>query len=92
MKYKIVQDYFDFRVNSFESIWMHDPFPDEDLVHCDEAYRIRKSKDTLVYPERRMSANDSPPMIFIPNMQIMFKLMRACIGVKDPKDLWFNYG
>jgi hypothetical protein len=29
-------------------------------------------------------------MIYIPRKEIMWKLMKACIGVSDEKELWFN--
>jgi len=30
----------------------------------------------------------SPKLIYIPNIEIMFKIMHACIGIRDPYDLW----
>ena len=36
-----------------------------------------------------MSPN-SPIPVFIPNAAVMWKMMRACIAVKRPEDLWVN--
>lgn len=53
--------------------------------------RVPYSPLDRVYPETRMIDGFSPTVIYIPSREIMFKMMRACIGVTDPKDLWiFN--
>lgn len=38
-----------------------------------------------------MNRPDASPMcIYIPNRIITFKIIRACIDVKTPEELWFN--
>lgn len=42
----------------------------------------------LLYPENRYIEDQVPLHIYIPRKEIMFKLMRACIDVEKPEDLW----
>jgi hypothetical protein len=51
---------------------------------------LPNSIDDWVYPESRLVKGLSPYAIYIPNKEIMLKMMRACIQVKSPEDLWFN--
>ena len=30
--------------------------------------------------------------IYLPTKYVLFQLMRSCLGVESPKDLWFNQG
>ena len=46
--------------------------------------------DDWVYPEFRYVNGNAPHSIYIPRKEIMLKIMRACIGVKKPEDLWIN--
>ena len=69
---------------------MPDPFPyennkDEKLLEN----KLPPETMELVYDRDRYMAKQSPKPIFIPNRKIMLKIMRACIGIKDEKDLWF---
>jgi len=32
----------------------------------------------------------SPRLIYMPRKELIFKMMRACIGVEDETELWFN--
>ena len=67
---------------------MWDPFPKEDVGFQP---KIPEQFTDHVYPEERMSRADASPMcIYIPNRIITFKIIRACIDVKTPEDLWFN--
>lgn len=43
-----------------------------------------------VYKQSRYKPDMSPLCIYIPTRFVMFKLMRSCIDVYDPSDLWFN--
>ena len=53
--------------------------------------RVPEGPDDLAYPEERFVHGISPSVIYIPSRQVMLKMMRACIGITDPKDLWlFN--
>ena len=42
---------------------------------------ILKDHTVLIYPEDRIMSDHSPTQIYIPNRVVMFKIMRACIGV-----------
>jgi hypothetical protein len=44
----------------------------------------------LVYELKRMNQKNSPLCIIAPSNEILFKMMRACIGVYSEDDLWFN--
>ena len=48
--------------------------------------------EDLVYPESRISFPISPGLVFYPRKEVMLKLMRACIGVEEEEELWFNTG
>jgi hypothetical protein len=54
-----------------------------------------KEVEHLVYRGNRYCKDVSPTMIIIPSRMVMYKIMRACIGVKE-KDLgldncfWIN--
>ena len=39
-----------------------------------------------------MIEGNSPQCLYIPNKDVMFKLMRACINVQNPEFLWFKNG
>ena len=44
----------------------------------------------LIYFKQRYSEN-SPMTVYIPTKDIMFKMMRACLGCQNIEDLWiFN--
>jgi hypothetical protein len=42
----------------------------------------------LVYPEQRYAAHYPPLSIYIPTDEVMFALMKACVGADQPQDLW----
>ena len=47
--------------------------------------------DDLVYEECRYVEKYSPYCIYIPKKDLMFKLMRSCVNVKNPEtDFWIN--
>jgi hypothetical protein len=45
----------------------------------------------LVYHRSFYELGNSPRVIYLPSFEVMFKMMRSCILVHEPKDLWFNY-
>lgn len=55
-----------------------------------EVAKIPTSMEQDVYPPARYLEEFSPVVIFIPKKEIMFKMMRACIGVRCTSDLWIN--
>jgi len=77
-----------------KSLGIVDPFPNEERLNKSKAALPEKGdSDTshipLVYPAERYVEGNSPYCLYIPSNELMFKLMRACIGVKKPQDLWF---
>lgn len=84
-----------FLINSFPKIGLTDPFPNEEKsMNNEEDIELNNmmlmDPHVLIYPKCRISENNSPQPIYIPNRAVMFKLMRACIGITRPEDLWFN--
>ena len=33
----------------------------------------------------------SPMIVYIPSKEVMFKMMRACLGCNHKEELWINY-
>lgn len=44
----------------------------------------------LVYPATRYRQGQSPNSMYIPGRHLLFKMMRATLGCRTEKDLWFN--
>ena len=66
---------------------MVDPFPDEQLGFN---FDIPRDDLDFVYKETRYIKDNSPSCQYIPSRKMMLKLMRACIGIENEEDLWFN--
>ena len=77
-----------FNIYNLKQIGIPDPFPKEAKNDIDFARPIGPQE--LVYAETRYSEEQSPKCIFVPNTDTMFKLMRACVSVRDVKSLWFR--
>ena len=73
-------------INNFQCIGLADPFPKEERANKD--VKPPCYVDELVYAESRYMEGLSPLCVYIPNKDIMFKIMRACIKVAQPADLW----
>ena len=57
---------------------------------CIFDFKIPEKVTDMVYSESRMKDPECSPLcVYIPNRQIMFKLIRACIGVHTASELWF---
>ena len=56
----------------------------------DVSFEIPKEDDDLVYPDDRYVDGNSPNVIYFPSNLILFKMMRACLGVSNEMDIWFN--
>ena len=53
-------------------------------------FKIPEKVTHEVYAEPRMTDSTCSPLcVYVPTTQLMFKLIRACIGVESVKDLWF---
>ena len=86
-------------IKRFEDIGWIDPFPDDPM---DVSYetpsevsggdgpgpRIPEDISTYAYAKSRLIEGFVPTVVYEPSKEIMFKMMRACIGVTDKKDLW----
>ena len=59
---------------------MHDPFPTEIL---ESEFQIPKTKDDQVYDRKRYIYGNSPTTIYFPCKKLLFKIMKACIGIED---------
>ena len=64
---------------------MLDPFPNEKSLSI--PYK-QKDKMDLAYEKSRYLPDQHLSMIYIPRAEMMFKMMRACIGVKEISELW----
>jgi len=74
-------------INDWVEIGIMDPFPKERSE--DQAVMSSPEKVSQdVYHESRYLEGQSPNVNFIPRKDIMWKLMRSCIAVKDPEYLW----
>jgi hypothetical protein len=86
-----------YNINSFQTIGWNDPFPRDELLvlgSIKDHKGLRKPQNAydLVYERRRYTPECSPQCIYIPKKEIMLKLMRSCVGVEKPQDLWiFHY-
>lgn len=76
-------------VPDWEDIGIADPFPSEDNQY-ESTFKVPETVDQFIYADSRLSASCSPICIFIPDKQVLWKMMRSCIYVTDPKDLWIN--
>ena len=82
-----------FHINCLRQVGIEDPFPDDHTkfqksLNCHDMNTNQDlTIDDLVYPFASY-AEESPACIWIPRIELMFKLMRACLGVTDEKDLW----
>ena len=45
--------------------------------------------EDIVYSRERYNADDSPAFTFLPKKLLMLKMIRACVDVQDPSELWF---
>jgi len=55
-----------------------------------EDFETPHATEVLVYDKARFLEGQSPALLFMPSKPVMIKLMRACVEVQTPKDLWFN--
>ena len=67
-----------FNIWSFEEIGMFDPFPEEPM---ETNFSVPQSEEDLVYRIDRYIDGESPKCIYVPSKLILWKIMRACIGI-----------
>ena len=95
VKYDICDSYKPFVINSFQTIGWSDPFPHDDefiIGSLDDGDNLVVPEEPLdlVYAESRYTPDHSPLCIYVPKKEIMLKMMRACVEVKKPDNLWFH--
>ena len=79
-----------FNINTFEMLGIWDPFPLENYSGQPE-YRQPAHDVDLVYSHMRLAKKMCSPLcVYIPTKEIMFKIQRACIGVKKAEELWYH--
>ena len=88
VNYKLLrQKVLPHRLNKINSLALTDPFPaDYDKV----LFKYPQEHTDMVYHEKRYVLPDIYQSLYIPHRKLMFKLMRACVGVNHLHDLWFN--
>ena len=77
-----------YNISSFSQLGISDPFPQEPI---ETDYTPPTHIDDLVYPRSRYIFGNIPNACFIPSKRVMWKLMRSCIDIEYPEDLWFNF-
>ena len=95
-KYDIIDEREDisYLIKRFWTVGFADPYPDDDkhiIGSVDDTPDDLQTPcriEDRVYPDSRYTEGNSPYCIYIPVKEVMLKLMRACIKVKDPADLW----
>ena len=95
-KYDLIYEIKPYLINRFCSIGFVDPYPDDDkfitgsVDDLPDDFKQASGFSDRVYPDSRYTPGNSPYCIYIPNKEIMLKLMRACIRVKKIENLWIN--
>jgi len=74
-------------IRDLETIGLINPFVKEEKI--DRSGQPLQGPRHLVYDRCRYVKDRSPMSIYIPSKNIMFKVMRACINIKDPNKLWY---
>ena len=80
-------------INYFEEVGWFDPFPQTSfLTNLYDAGEFECDDITEnIYPKSRVSDPENmPKSIYIPKREMMFTMMRACVGVESEDDLFFN--
>ena len=78
----------DYRINCFEKVGWVDPFPRDNLFKSNT--KKPDNIETLVYATSRYKPGEPPQVVYVPRREMMFKMMRACIDVKEIEDLWIS--
>ena len=75
-------------IESMMQVGMFDPYP-EDFMEVNFSIPDIHKEIPLVYREERYIKGNSPNSLYIPSKLVLFKIMRACIGILDKNKLWF---
>ncbi len=57
---------------------MPDPFPEEIM---ETSFNVPVTEEDLVYHESRYIKGNSPNLLYYPSKQLLFKIMKACVGI-----------
>ena len=90
-----------FFIKRLEDIGWVDPFPDDPMTvnyktpseipgGDGPGPSIPESSDQFAYAKSRLIKGKFPQIIYIPTKEVLFKMMRACIGVAKKEDLWIH--
>ena len=59
-----------------------------DIKHSKMFNEPGEEAQDLIYHIDRYWKDTSPMCVYIPSKEVIFKMMRACIGCTSVKDLW----
>lgn len=78
------------KINSFFDIGWADPFTEESPngLEAIKSIKLPSAANDLVYHESRYTEEYSPYVVYLPGDDLLFKLMRSCLGCKQVQDLW----
>ena len=48
------------------------------------------TSEKLIYPEHKYNSEQSPTCVYMPSRPMILKILRACMGVEQVEELWFN--
>ena len=66
-----------------------DPFNNEEIIN-QITWKEPIDYDDLVCNPKNLIKGKRPRMYWIPNKELMFKIMRACIEIDSKDQLWFH--
>ena len=55
------------------------------------SYLLKENITDCTYNINRYHEDQSPMLVYIPNKPLIFKMMKACIGIDKVEDLWIYH-
>jgi len=52
-------------------------------------FHVPETEEDLVYRGNRYIKGNSPNLLYFPSKLMLFKIMKACVGIQNKNDLWF---
>ena len=78
-------------ITDFNTIaWPDLTFPKEHFID-DPDSNTETLENNMIYPPYKYTSTTPPLCIFLPSEQLMLKIMRMCIGIKDRSELVINW-
>lgn len=68
-----------FNINSYNQIGLIDPFAKKLAEPKNKP--VLKDVANFIYPTSKFDVSESPKVMYIPNVEMMFKLMRSCVNI-----------